>query len=94
MGYNKIFDILSIWHFILYYIVGLYIKNNYVLAFGSGMLWEIFEYIVTKNKYTRKLLIQYWPISQRIWDEDLFNQNRISDLIFNMLGYHLGNIRK
>ena len=57
-----------------------------------GILWEIFEYFITKNKFTRNLLIKYWFIPKSIWDEDAFNINRVSDIIFNMLGYHYGNI--
>lgn len=89
---NKIFDFLSVCHFIIYYVIGRYIKNNYQLAFVLGILWEIFEYFITKNKFTRNLLIKYWFIPKSIWDEDAFNINRVSDIIFNMLGYHYGNI--
>ena len=92
MSYNRIFDFLSIIHFLVFYIIGKYIKNNYIFAFILGIIWEIFEYFITKNPFTRELLIKYWFISEKIWNEDLFNINRISDLIFNMAGYHLGNI--
>ena len=94
MAYNKIFDGLSIVHFVLNYILGLYLKNNYVFVFILGIVWEIVEYIITKYPVTRKLLIKYWFIPQRVWDEDLWNKNRVSDLVFNMLGYHFGNQKK
>lgn len=86
--------ILSIIHFTYYYILGLYVKNNYTIALIFSILWEIFEYLITKCSITRNLLIKYWFVPQEIWDEDIFNRNRLSDLIFNMLGYHFGNINK
>ena len=91
MKYNKPFDILSIIHFLIYLILGIFVKNNYYLAFGLGILWEIFEYSITKCQDTRELLIKYWIVPQKIWDEDLINLNRLTDLIFNMLGYYVGN---
>jgi len=95
MKYNKLFDFLSIVHFFWFYLLGLFLKNNYLTAFAIGVLWEVFEYYITvKNEITRNLLINYWPVPQRIWDEEAFNKNRFSDLIFNMLGYHFGNKSK
>ena len=94
MAYNKIFDINTIIHFFINYILGLYIKKSYVFVFILGIVWEIVEYIITKHPITRKLLIKYWYLPKSMWDEDLWNKNRISDLVFNMLGYHFGNITK
>ena len=91
---NKIIDLLSVGHFYFYYIIGLYVKNNYFFAFILGIIWEIFEYNVTSNKFTKNLLIKYWPIPQKTWDEEAYNINRITDIIFNMLGYHYGNKSK
>lgn len=91
MKYNEVFDFLSVIHFLIYFVLGIFIKNKYYLALLLGILWEIFEYTITQCKYTRNLLIKYWIIPQKIWDEDLINMNRISDLIFNMLGYYFGN---
>jgi len=87
-----LFDPLSIGHFTLYYILGLYLKNYYLVAFLLGIAWEIFEYNLIRNSLVRELLIKHWFIPQRIWDEK--SENRISDLVFNMLGYHLGNKTK
>ena len=55
------------------------------------LYYIIFEYFITRNSMVREILIKYWFIPKTIWDEGLFN--RFSDLGFNMLGYHLGNIR-
>ena len=82
-------DPLSISHFVWYFILGLYTKNNYKLVLFLSLLWEIFEYYITNYKYTRQLLIKYWPIPKKYWDEN--NANRISDVIINFIGYEIGN---
>ena len=89
--YNKIFDFLSIMHFLIYFAFGILVKGQYNLVLLLGLLWEIFEYTITKCQVTRELLIKYWIIPQKIWDEDFINLNRISDLFFNFLGYYVGN---
>ena len=86
---NKNIDIMSLSHFLFYFILGLFIKNNYKLVILLSILWEITEYIITNNDYTKELLLKYWPIPQRLWDEQ--NYNRIYDLIFNISGYYIGN---
>tara|TARA_Y100000816_G_scaffold283046_1_gene259457 strand:+ start:934 stop:1215 length:282 start_codon:yes stop_codon:yes gene_type:complete len=93
MSYKEIFDFLSLVHLCFFYIIGLFLKNNYVFAFILGIIWEIVEYGITSTRLTRELLIKYWPVPKRIWDEKLFNPNRLSDLIFNMIGYHLAQIK-
>lgn len=94
MKHNKIIDFLSITHFLFFYVLGIYVKNNYKFAFILGILWEFLEFFLTSNKFTKNLLINYWIVPQRIWDEDAFNINRISDICFNILGYHFGNKSK
>tara|TARA_B100001059_G_C17650178_1_gene484003 strand:- start:235 stop:510 length:276 start_codon:yes stop_codon:yes gene_type:complete len=89
MAYEKVFDFLSIVHLINFYLIGLVVKKSYVFAFCLGVLWELLEYIITSTSYTRNLLIKYWPVPMEIWDERLINVNRFSDLVFNMIGYHL-----
>ena len=39
---------------------------------------------------TKKLLIKYWPIPKRLWEEKNI-LNRVFDLLFNMIGYYFGN---
>ena len=87
----QIIDIYSIFPFITDFIFGLYFKNKYVLAFILGILWELFEYGLAQNNNTKEFLIKYWPVPYKYWAEkNIFN--KVFDLIFNMLGYHLGNI--
>tara|TARA_B100000029_G_scaffold89192_1_gene78888 strand:- start:136 stop:426 length:291 start_codon:yes stop_codon:yes gene_type:complete len=89
MTQNKPIDILSFSHFLFWLCVGILVKNKYELVFFLGIIWEIIEYIIIKNKYTKELLKKYWPIPQKYWDEQ--DKNKIYDLIFNMIGYHIGN---
>jgi len=89
----QILDIYSIFHLIYYFIYGFYFKIKYVLIFILGILWEIFEYVLANINYTKEYLIKNWQISYKYWaDKNIFN--KVFDLIFNMLGYHLGNISK
>ena len=89
---NNCVDILSLSHFIFFLIFGLYVKNRYILAFLLGIVWEIFEYLVVNNDYIKPLLIKYWFIPQKYWEEK-YVINRVTDLIFNILGYYGGNLR-
>ena len=87
---DKIIDEMSLLHFLNFFIIGYIFKNKYEFAFFLGILWEIFEYIITRDKYIKKLLIKYWPIPKRLWEEKNI-LNRVFDLFFNMLGYYFGN---
>tara|TARA_B000000565_G_scaffold247531_1_gene217066 strand:- start:29 stop:313 length:285 start_codon:yes stop_codon:yes gene_type:complete len=90
MKNTQIIDVMSIIHFFNFLILGIFIKNNYTLALVLGIIWEIVEYNITNTNYTKNLLKKYWPIPQRLWEEKNF-LNRIFDLIFNMIGYYIGN---
>ena len=87
---DKIIDEMSLLHFLNFFILGCIFKNKYEFAFFLGILWEIFEYIITRDKHIKKLLIKYWPIPKRLWEEKNI-LNRVFDLLFNMIGYYFGN---
>ena len=85
-----IIDRMSIIHFIIYMIFGLLVKNKYEVALLIGIIWELFEYTITKWDYSRELLKQNWPIPEKYWNEkNIFN--KLFDLVFNMFGYYIGN---
>ena len=89
----QIIDLLTITHFVYYFIFGLFVKKKYVTTFLLGVLWEIFEYFLANNNRTKEYLIKNWPVPYKYWAEkNIFN--KVFDLIFNMLGYHLGNKSK
>ncbi len=92
MTYQKPFDFLSVVHMCIFYLIGLVFKNAYLFAFLLGIGWELLEYTITSTPYTRKLLIKHWPVPKSIWDEKLINTNRLTDLVFNMIGYGLAQL--
>ncbi len=68
----------SIGHILLYILFALFIPNEWWFAFIISIIWEIYEYIMSKiydNKYYGKVII-----------------NRIFDVIFNLLGYYIGSV--
>ena len=89
MTYQRPFDFLSVIHICIFYLIGLVIKKAYLFAFLLGIVWELLEYTITRTPYTRGLLVKYWPVPKSIWDEKLININRLTDLVFNMIGYGL-----
>lgn len=92
MNNNQILDFASVTHFLGWFIMGIFVKKRYILVFTLGLIWELFEYYVTReNETTRELLVKYWPIPQRVWEEKNI-MNKVMDIVFNMSGYYLGNI--
>ena len=89
---NHLFDILSLGHFILYFFFRVFIKNKYKGVLLLGVLWELFEYIISNNDYIKNIIIENWMIPERYWNDTF--QHKIFDIIFNMLGYHFGNLIK
>ena len=55
-----------------------------------GFLWEFLEIIVVNTAFTRNLLRKYWFVPERYWDESI--ENKYTDLIINIIGYHVGNV--
>ena len=82
-------DRLHIVHFLIYLFLGIIFKNKYELALLISILWEVSEYILSNIKYTRDLLIKYWPIPEKYWNEKI--DNKVLDIMINMLGYYIGN---
>jgi hypothetical protein len=83
-------DILSISHFLIYFTIGLFLKNQYLLMFIISLLWEIFEYTISHTDYTRQFLIKHWVIPEKYWNEPF--SNKFYDVIINMTGYSIGNM--
>ena len=81
----------SLLHFFNFMILGIFFKDKYFIAFILGILWEIFEYIIVTASFTRNILLKYFHESKyrKLWDENL--DNKITDLIINMIGYYVGN---
>ena len=90
MNKTTTIDILSLNHFLIYFSLGLFFKNQYKLIVILSLVWEIFEYIISHIDYTRQFLINNWFIPEKYWNEPL--HNKIVDVIINMIGYVIGNL--
>jgi len=62
-------DILSICHFLIYFVLAFFIKEDYVLITIIGISWELFEYSITNIPLIRDFMIKYWPIPIKYWNE-------------------------
>ena len=82
-------DPLTVSHFVLYFVIAFFIRNNYLFAFLLGIWWEIIEYTITSN--FSDLLERYWPIPRVYWEEKSI-YNRGMDIVANMAGYTMGTI--
>lgn len=76
-----LFDVASFLHLFNFMILGKIMKDNYIIAFLLGLLWEVLEYIVINQKK----ILQY----DKIWNETL--ENKKMDIVLNVIGYHIGN---
>ena len=81
---------MSLSHFTTFCIFGIFIKKKYFLMLIIGILWELLEIVVVNTSSTRHLLKKYWPVPEKYWDESC--QNKYTDLIVNLIGYHVGNV--
>jgi hypothetical protein len=83
------FDVLSVNHFLIYFIAGLFFKNQYMLFFIISLVWEIFEYMISHTERARQFVIKYWFVPEKYWNEHY--TNKVLDVIINMTGYYIGN---
>ena len=86
---NKPFDFASLLHLFNNIILGIIMKNNYIIAFILGILWEIFEKLFVKNYMTKLNKHKFIKKYEYLWNETLLNQ--FVDIIINMIGYYIGN---
>jgi len=82
-------DIMSINHFLIYFILGLFYKKQYKIILILSVLCELFEYIISHIDFTKKILIKYWFVPEKYWNEPC--SNKIYDIIINIIGYSIGN---
>ncbi len=86
---NQMLDISSVAHVFKYIVVGILFPNNYIGALALGIAWELFEECITKKEFSRDLLVKHFNSYKDLWDES--KRNKLLDLVFNMIGYYLGN---
>ena len=83
-------DLWSVDHFIFFTFLGYFFPETFWSSLFIGILWEIIEYIIANNEFTRRILLNYWIIPEKYWNETI--QNKLVDLCVNMIGYHIGNL--
>lgn len=71
-----IFSWYSVGHLVLWFVVGLWLLDNWYLFIALSVAWELFEHSV-KYKWA-------WA------NEPL--ENKISDIVVNIIGFWLGNL--
>jgi hypothetical protein len=75
---DKWFTNWSIVHILLYILIALFIPNNWWFAIIISIMWELYEYIMSKiynNDFYAEVII-----------------NRVCDIIFNLIGYYIGSV--
>lgn len=87
---NRPLDTLSIVHFSFFFVVGLFVKDRFAFALLLGIGWEFVEHALVHYRPVRSLLVRYWPVAPRHWDEQI--ANKCADIAVNMCGYVLGNM--
>ena len=83
-------DILSVTHFMTFFLLGVYWKNKYKAALLIGILWEIIEYLMITNEPTRSFILDNWFVPEKYIHDT--PENSTADIIINMIGYHIGNL--
>ena len=89
MGLFNNLDILSLFHFLIYFVIGIFIKDQYTLIIIISVLWECFEYYISRTQSIKNKIIQCWPIPFHYWNDSL--EHSLIDIFINILGYSLGN---
>ena len=89
---QSLLDLMSISHFLFFFILGIFNKNKYKGAFLLGILWEFFEYIISNNITIKNFIIDNWFIPEIYWNDTF--QHKCMDLLINMIGYNIGNLIK
>lgn len=88
----RIVDVMTINHFVSWYIIGCYFPNNLKLLIGVSLLWELFETMICQRKNTYDICKKYWSVPEAYWNESI--ENKVGDFIFNWLGYIIGSKSK
>mgnify|MGYP001254256754 CR=1 FL=1 len=89
---QSLIDLMSISHFLTFFILGVFVKNKYKGALLLGIIWEIFEYIISNNIKIKNFIIENWFVPERYWNDTI--QHKFMDILINMIGYQIGNLIK
>jgi len=79
------FNILSLTHATLWFMIGLWIPHRYDWVIGLSFAWEILETYAVHQPVLYSILKTYWFIPEKYWNEPI--GNKITDIVFNLIGY-------
>ena len=85
----RFFDVKSINHTVLWFIVGLFFPNRWDMFIVLSLSWELFEKLLVHQPDFYRLMKKYWIIPEEYWNEPI--ENSITDIACNAVGYHLGS---
>jgi hypothetical protein len=86
---HQLVDIASVAHLFNFMVLGLLFPSNYIGALFLGIAWECLEECLTKQEFSKGLLIQHFKDYQHLWKEG--KKNKCMDIALNMIGYYVGN---
>ena len=85
-------DLASYSHFLTFFILGVFVKDKYKGALLLGILWEVFEKIISENIKIKDFILDNWVVPEYYWNDTL--PHKLMDIFINMIGYHIGNLIK
>jgi hypothetical protein len=87
-GKSNNIDLMTVKHFIIWFIIGYFCPNKYLFALILSIMWEKFELIIILIDPLYKFVKKYWFVPEIYWNEN--PKNIIIDIGVNMLGYLVG----
>jgi hypothetical protein len=89
MEMNKPLDLMTISHFMIYVVIGLFFPYQWTPALVIMVLWELFEILISKVLALKQIVLKYWFVPERYWNEKWINKT--FDIIFNIAGFIVGS---
>lgn len=83
-------DLITLVYFVNFFILGLFVKDQYGFAIIAGIMWEVYVGFITSWSVTRDLLIKYYPLPKEYW-ENRGAGYAFCDLIIMVIAYSIGN---
>ncbi len=82
-------NIFTFIHFILWFMIGIVIPNQYGVMIILSFIWEILEGYSAQHPILYPFLREYWIIPEKYWNEGM--GNKITDIFANVAGYYTAN---
>lgn len=89
MNIDKAFNIFSLNHATVWFMLGFWIPHRYDWVIILSVFWEFLEVYAVHQPTLYALLKEYWIIPEEYWNEPI--ENKITDFGFNLIGYTLAS---